>query len=89
MRRNTFVSGFIAEVASALCAQPPCGLTFADDATDWIAELPRYPVHVTDWPTDKGAVKDFAAFCKTTGNALIEQSEADGIFTFLIRKTGP
>jgi tRNA 2-thiouridine synthesizing protein A len=39
--------------------------------------------------TDKGAVKDFAAFCKTTGNALIEQSEADGIFTFLIRKTGP
>jgi tRNA 2-thiouridine synthesizing protein A len=39
--------------------------------------------------TDKGAVKDFAAFCKTTGNALIEQSEADGMFTFLIRKTGP
>ena len=56
MSRNTFVSGFIAEVAPALCAQPPCGLTFADDATDWIAELPRYPVHVTDWPTDKGAV---------------------------------
>ena len=38
--------------------------------------------------TDKGAVKDFAAFCKTTGNELIEQSEADGTFTFLIRKTG-
>jgi hypothetical protein len=43
LRRNTFVSGFIAEVAPALCAQPPCGLTFADDAADWIAELPRYP----------------------------------------------
>ena len=38
--------------------------------------------------TDKGAVKDFAAFCKTTGNELIEQSEADGTFIFLIRKTG-
>jgi len=38
--------------------------------------------------TDTGAVKDFAAFCKTTGNALIEQSEADGTFIFLIRKTG-
>ena len=51
------MSGFIAEVALALSAQPPCGLTFADDATDWIAGLPRYPVHATDWPTDsKGAV---------------------------------
>ena len=46
------MSGFIAEVALALSAQPPCGLTFADDATGWIAGLPRYPVHVTDWPTD-------------------------------------
>ncbi len=38
--------------------------------------------------TDKGAVKDFEAFCKTTGNELIEQSEAGGTFTFLIRKSG-
>jgi tRNA 2-thiouridine synthesizing protein A len=38
--------------------------------------------------TDKGAVKDFAAFCKTTGNELVEQSDADGTYTFLIRKTG-
>jgi len=52
LRRNTFVSGFVAELALALSAQPQCGLTFADDAIDWIAGLPRYPVHVTDWPTD-------------------------------------
>ena len=38
--------------------------------------------------TDKGAVKDFDAFCKTTGNELVEHSEAAGTFTFLIRKSG-
>ncbi len=37
--------------------------------------------------TDPGAVKDFEAFCRTTGNGLIEWSEADGIYRFLIRKT--
>jgi tRNA 2-thiouridine synthesizing protein A len=37
--------------------------------------------------TDKGAVKDFDAFCRTTGNQLIEHSEADGTFAFKIRKT--
>lgn len=38
--------------------------------------------------TDKGAVKDFDAFCRTTGNQLVEYSEADGTFVFTIRKTG-
>jgi tRNA 2-thiouridine synthesizing protein A len=38
--------------------------------------------------TDKGAVKDFEAFCKTTGNELVESSEGDGTYTFLIRKSG-
>ncbi len=38
--------------------------------------------------TDKGALKDFEAFCKTTGNELVEASEAGGTYTFLIRKTG-
>lgn len=36
--------------------------------------------------TDPGAVKDFEAFCKQTGNELVEQSEAGGEFTFLLRK---
>ena len=38
--------------------------------------------------TDPGSVADFAAFCRTTGNELVEQDEADGIWTYLIRKAG-
>jgi len=38
--------------------------------------------------TDPGSVADFAAFCRTTGNELVEQNEADGIYTYLIRKAG-
>jgi tRNA 2-thiouridine synthesizing protein A len=38
--------------------------------------------------TDPGAVKDFEAFCRTTGNELLE-SRADGkTYVFLIRHTG-
>lgn len=38
--------------------------------------------------TDPGAVKDFEAFCRTTGNELVE-SKVDGkVYTFLIRRTG-
>jgi tRNA 2-thiouridine synthesizing protein A len=37
--------------------------------------------------TDAGSVADFAAFCRTTGNELVEQAEQDGIYTFLIRKS--
>ncbi|HDP88892.1 MAG: sulfurtransferase TusA family protein [Chromatiales bacterium] len=36
--------------------------------------------------TDPGAVKDFEAFCKQTGNELVEHSEAGGEFTFFIKK---
>ena len=38
--------------------------------------------------TDPGSVADFAAFCRTTGNELLDQNEAEGIFTYLIRKAG-
>lgn len=38
--------------------------------------------------TDPGSVADFAAFCRTTGNELVEQDEEGGIWTYLIRKTG-
>ena len=38
--------------------------------------------------TDPGSVADFSAFCRTTGNELLEQNEADGIYTYLIRKAG-
>ena len=38
--------------------------------------------------TDPGSVADFAAFCRTTGNELVEQNEEDGVWTYLIRKAG-
>jgi tRNA 2-thiouridine synthesizing protein A len=38
--------------------------------------------------TDPGSVADFAAFCRTTGNELVDQNEADGVWTYLIRKAG-
>lgn len=36
--------------------------------------------------TDPGAVADFQAFCRQTGNELVEHSEDDGIYRFLIKK---
>ncbi|MBX9676404.1 MAG: sulfurtransferase TusA family protein [Methylotenera sp.] len=36
--------------------------------------------------TDPGSVKDFQAFCKQTGHELLEQDEAEGVFTFYIKK---
>ena len=36
--------------------------------------------------TDPGAVKDFEAFCKQTGNELVSHTENSGEFVFFIRK---
>jgi len=36
--------------------------------------------------TDSGAVKDFQAFSKQTGNELLEHGEAEGVLTFYMRK---
>jgi tRNA 2-thiouridine synthesizing protein A len=36
--------------------------------------------------TDPGSVKDFEAFCKQTGNELVDSSEASGEYHFTIRK---
>jgi len=38
--------------------------------------------------TDPGSVPDFNAWCTSTGNALVEASEQDGVFRFVIRKKG-
>ena len=38
--------------------------------------------------TDPGAIKDFEAFCRTTGNTLLESSSESGNYTFLIQRTG-
>jgi tRNA 2-thiouridine synthesizing protein A len=36
--------------------------------------------------TDPGSVADFEAFCRQTGNELMEHSENDGVYRFLIKK---
>jgi tRNA 2-thiouridine synthesizing protein A len=38
--------------------------------------------------TDPGAVKDFEAFCRTTGNELLESRMDGSTYVFLIRHTG-
>jgi tRNA 2-thiouridine synthesizing protein A len=36
--------------------------------------------------TDPGAVRDFEAFCRSTGNQLVDWREEAGVFTVNIRK---
>jgi tRNA 2-thiouridine synthesizing protein A len=36
--------------------------------------------------TDPGSVADFNAWCRSTGNELVEQGEDAGVFRFVIRK---
>jgi tRNA 2-thiouridine synthesizing protein A len=36
--------------------------------------------------TDPGAVKDFEAFCRTTGNELVESKQDNDIFSFVIKR---
>lgn len=38
--------------------------------------------------TDPGSIKDFEAFCRTTGHTLVEQANDGKIFRFVIRKAG-
>ena len=37
--------------------------------------------------TDPGSCNDIPAFCRRTGNTLLEQTEKPGVFIFLIKKT--
>jgi tRNA 2-thiouridine synthesizing protein A len=36
--------------------------------------------------TDPGSLKDFAAWSKTTGNEIVEQSADGGVFRFVLRR---
>lgn len=36
--------------------------------------------------TDPGSVKDFEAFCRTTGNELVERSDDGRVFKFVLRR---
>ncbi|MCP1661205.1 sulfurtransferase TusA family protein [Neisseria perflava] len=35
--------------------------------------------------TDGGAPGDFEAFCRQTGHELLQSSEADGVFTLVVK----
>lgn len=37
--------------------------------------------------TDPGSVRDFEAFCRATGNPLLESGEETGVFRFVIEKS--
>ncbi|MFB3738966.1 MAG: sulfurtransferase TusA family protein [Candidatus Velamenicoccus archaeovorus] len=36
--------------------------------------------------TDPGSVADFTAWCKSTGNELVERADEGGVYRFVIRK---
>jgi tRNA 2-thiouridine synthesizing protein A len=36
--------------------------------------------------TDPGSTKDFAAWCRSTGNDLLEATAADGVYRFVVRR---
>jgi tRNA 2-thiouridine synthesizing protein A len=36
--------------------------------------------------TDPSAPEDFRNFCETTGHELVELSEADGVYSFTLKK---
>ncbi|MGI4814224.1 MAG: sulfurtransferase TusA family protein [Janthinobacterium lividum] len=36
--------------------------------------------------TDPGSQRDFAAFAKQTGNAMVEATHTDDVFVFLMRR---
>ncbi|MCB1505153.1 MAG: sulfurtransferase TusA family protein [Hyphomicrobiaceae bacterium] len=37
--------------------------------------------------TDPGSVADFQAFCRTTGNTMLETGENAGVYRFIIKHT--
>jgi tRNA 2-thiouridine synthesizing protein A len=39
------------------------------------------------WATDPGSVPDLEAFERQTGHKVLERSEADGVFRFLVQRT--
>jgi len=68
------------------------------DARGWTCPLPVLRArkllkamavgeNLTVLATDPGSVRDFEAFCRQTGNTLLESREdADGIFHYRIKK---
>jgi len=38
--------------------------------------------------TDPGSKRDFKSWCNKTGNRLLEATEEDGVFTYVVEKAG-
>ena len=36
--------------------------------------------------TDSGSVRDFRVFCELSGNILMESSESNGVYSYLLQK---
>ena len=36
--------------------------------------------------TDTGSVRDFRVFCEQSGTLLVESSESDGVYSYVLRK---
>jgi tRNA 2-thiouridine synthesizing protein A len=51
-----------------------------------LLELPKGAT-LEVFATDRGAVADFTAFSESTGNALLECSEAGGVYRFVLRRS--
>ncbi len=41
---------------------------------------------IESFATDPGSVPDFAAWCKSTGHVMVEQTQESGVYHFLIQK---
>ena len=48
-----------------------------------LSELPK-GAKLEVFATDPGSIADFEAFAQTTGNRLLETSEAGGVYRFLL-----
>ena len=42
--------------------------------------------HLRVKATDPGSVRDFDVFARQSGNTLLEHSEEDGVYTYLLEK---
>lgn len=42
--------------------------------------------HLEVLATDPGSIKDFAAWCRSTGHALVEQTSDGAVYRFVIRR---
>ena len=42
---------------------------------------------LTVFATDPASTIDFRHFCMTSGHEMVDWSEADGVFTYVIRRT--